>query len=78
MPTLTLSIPVELKQEMDGHPELNWSEIARRSIKEKLELLKRMDKLLEKSTLTEEDAIRIGRKINKAAAKKFFAKLAIQ
>jgi len=72
MVSITLAVPVELKTEMDKHPEMNWSEIARQAIKEKLVILKKMDILLSKSTLTEKDALELGRKVNKALAKKIF------
>ncbi|MEK6939260.1 MAG: hypothetical protein AABX31_00885 [Nanoarchaeota archaeon] len=70
MVSITLAVPAELKTEMDKHPELNWSEVARQAIKEKLMLLAKMDKLLSKSKLTEEDALELGRKVNKAVAKR--------
>ena len=68
MPNITLSIPQELKQKMDDLPELNWSETVREFLSEKVKralLLKRLDKLLENSELTEEDCIRLGRKAKK-------------
>jgi len=41
-------------------------------IKSNKKLLDLFDKLLEKSTLTEEDALRLGRQINKNATRKFY------
>ena len=38
--------------------------------KKREELLKRMDKMFAKSKLTEEDTIELGRKVNKAMAKR--------
>lgn len=73
MVSITLSVPEELKKEMDIHPEMNWSEIARQSIREKIMVLKKMDMLLAKSKLTEKDALKIGKKVNRAVAKKFLA-----
>ncbi len=73
MVSITLSVPEELKTEMDLHPEMNWSEIARQAIREKLVILKKMDLLLTKSKLTEKDALEIGKKVNKAVAKRFLA-----
>lgn len=70
MVSITLSVPEEMKVEMDGHPELNWSEIARQAIREKLTLLKKMDLLLAQSRLTEKDAVNIARKVNKVVAKR--------
>lgn len=70
MVSITLSVPEELKSEMDLHPEMNWSEIARQAIKNKLGILKKMDALLAQSTLTAQDALSIGKKVNKAATKR--------
>ncbi len=71
MVSMTLAIPREMKIEMDEHPEINWSEIARQAIQQKLVLLEHMDKLLAKSKLTEKDALELGRKVNKAVARKY-------
>ena len=73
MVSITLSVPEELKNEMDEHPEMNWSEIARQAIKEKLTILRKMDIILKESKLTEKDAVNIGRKVNKAVAKRIGA-----
>lgn len=73
MVSITLSVPEELKTDMDKHPEMNWSEIARQAIRDKLIILKKMDLVLSKSKLTEKDALDIGKKINKALAKRFIA-----
>jgi len=69
MVSVTLAVPKEMKVEMDRHPELNWSEIARQAIRQKIDLLKKMDILLAKSRLTEKDALELGKKVNKAVAK---------
>lgn len=71
MVSMTLSIPKEIKKEMELYPEINWSAVARAAILRKIEILKEMDKILEKSNLTEEDALALGRKITKKAAQRF-------
>lgn len=67
MPNMTLAIPDELRNKMERFPEMNWSEVARQAITEKVRILSEMDRLLSKSTLTEDDALILGRKINKRA-----------
>ncbi len=50
MPNLTLSVPEELKKQMEEFKEINWSEVARESIRKraaKLALLKALDALIE-------------------------------
>ncbi len=71
--TLTLAIPPKLKKEMKEFREVNWSEFVRQDLEariRKLRLLRRFDELTKNSTLTEEDAIRIGREINKGISKR--------
>lgn len=70
MVSITLSVPEEMKFDMEKHPEMNWSEIARQAIRERLIILKKMDFLLSKSKLTEADAIELGKKVNRAVSKK--------
>ncbi len=65
MASLTLSVPENLKHKMESFKYINWSAVARAAIISKLQLLEKMDKLLSKSALTEEDTIRIGRTIKK-------------
>ncbi len=65
MASLTLAIPTGLKHEMDEFKYINWSEVARVAIIDKVLLLKKMDKLLSKSALTEGDAVKYGRLIKK-------------
>ncbi len=73
MASLTLAIPKELKEEMEKHKEINWSEIARQAIMQKLALLAKMDELLKKSKLTESETIKLGRKVNKKIAERLNA-----
>jgi len=73
MPNLTLSIPEELKKEMDELPETNWSVLVREFLTEKIKralLLKKLDKMLENSELTEEDCLRLGNEVKQKAWKK--------
>jgi len=71
MVSMTLSIPQELKKEMEQYPEINWSVVAREAIKRKITILHKINTLLAKSELTENDALAFGRQITKKAAKKF-------
>lgn len=71
MPTITLAVPEELKNEMDDAKEINWSEVARAAIKEKIMQLKLFKAITAKSRLTEKDALELGRKINKAMHERY-------
>ena len=71
MPTLTLAIPKELKSEMESLPELNWSEIARKAISEKVAEYKMFKSIVAKSKLTEKDALELGREVNKGLHERY-------
>jgi len=70
MTNMTLAIPEELHKLMKKHQETKWSEVARQALWTQAKKLEWMDKMLARSMLTEEDALEIGRKINKGIAKK--------
>ena len=57
---MTLSIPNDIYQKLKKHPEIKWSEIARRAIIEYLHNLEIVDEVVSKSQLTLEDADSIG------------------
>ncbi len=68
-----MAIPASLKKEMRAIRGVNWSEETRQLLEDRIKRLKflqELDELTKHSTLTEEDAIEIGRKINKGVARK--------
>jgi len=66
MPTITLSVPEDLKRDMDESKEMNWSAVARAAIKSKVAQLRILKAISAKSKFTEKDALELGRKINKS------------
>lgn len=68
MVNMTLSIPTELKQKMDSFAEINWSAVAREAFDEKIKDLEFIKRFKTKSTLTEADAIKLGKELNKGLA----------
>jgi len=70
MVNITLSVSDELKREMEQFPEMNWSEIARAAIKQRVIMLEQFKKFTKNSTLTDEDALRLGRKVSEALARR--------
>ena len=70
MTNITLAVPEDIKKEMEKFPEINWSAIAREAIKKRVELLKKFREFTKDSTMTEEDAIRFGREVNKRVSKR--------
>ena len=59
MPTVTVSVDEQLKRQMEKHPEINWSEVTRQAIEEKISELELLDELTADSTLSAEDAAEI-------------------
>jgi len=70
MPTITVNVDDDLKERMDRHPEINWSEVTRQAIQEKIEALEVMDELTSESELTERDVQEIADKINESGRKR--------
>ncbi|MBX0297669.1 hypothetical protein [Haloarcula nitratireducens] len=64
MPSITVNVDDDLKARMENHPEINWSEVTRQTIQEKIEALEVMDELAGQSELTENDVQELAEKIN--------------
>ena len=71
MVTMTLAISKELKDQMEEFPEINWSEVARQAFKQKIKDLDFLRKFKSDSTMTEEDALKLGRELSKKLAKRY-------
>ncbi len=70
MSSLILAIPDDLKAKMKRFPEINWSEVARQAIAEKMHTLEQMQRLLSKSALTESETVILGRQIKRRVLQK--------
>ena len=73
MSNITLSVPSEIRDDMKHFPEVRWSEVARKAILDKLEILHLTERLAKKSKLTQKDVDEFSKKIKSAAAKRFLA-----
>ncbi|MBM3282375.1 MAG: hypothetical protein FJY86_03480 [Candidatus Diapherotrites archaeon] len=71
MVNMTLTIPEPMHKDMKQFPEIKWSEVARKAIAEKLELLRMADKIARKSKLTEKDVREFSDRIKESASKRF-------
>ncbi len=73
MRTVTLSVPNPLKEHMNEYPEINWSEVSREELRNKLTRFLLVKSISSKSKLSEEEAIefavKMGRKIKKGRFK---------
>jgi len=68
---VTFAVPKELHEIMKRHPEIKWSEIARRAMWEyarKLELLERITK---ESRLSVEDVLELDKKVKAGLGRKY-------
>ena len=73
MPNMTLAIPVDLKEKMDHFKEINWSEVARQAINQKVLFMEKMNKLFSKSKLNEADIEKYTSQIKKSVLRKYKA-----
>ena len=73
MTTITLAVPSELKDKMEKFPEMNWSEVARQAFMQRIKDLEFLKKFKSDSTLTEEDALRLGKEVSKALSSRLRA-----
>jgi hypothetical protein len=71
MTNMTLSIPEELRKRMIKFSEIRWSEVARKSIEQRVNDLEVMNKIASKSKFTKKDAEELSKKINSRMAKRF-------
>lgn len=67
MPSITVNVDDDLKERMERHPEINWSEVTRQAIREKVEHLDLLDELTADSELTEADVEEIAAEIDARA-----------
>lgn len=74
MVSITLSVPKDMKIEMESFQEINWSEVARQAIRKKLQMLEKFREFTEQSTISDKDALEFGAKVSKRALDKTKAK----
>jgi hypothetical protein len=70
MPELKVIIPEELWRRMVSFG-IDWNAITRDLLKKKVNELSEMKYIVSKSKMTEDDALELGRKVNRSLAKRF-------
>jgi len=73
MANVSISVSDELKEKMARFPSINWSVVGREAIAQKIKDLEFLLEFKSNSTLTEEDALRLGAEVNATLAKRFAA-----
>ena len=74
MVSITLSVPEDMKQEMDTFQDINWSAVARQAIKKKIFMLEKFKQFTKDSDFSEEDALILGAEVSKKALEKHKAR----
>jgi hypothetical protein len=70
MANITLSIPDDVHTEMKRFSEVRWSEVARKAIIDKVQMLKMTEKIASKTKLTQKDIDEVSQKIKAAVTKR--------
>jgi hypothetical protein len=71
MANITLSIPEDLKKEMEKFPEINWSEVARDSIKKKIAQLSFLKGFRMDSEITADEALKLGKEVSRSLVNRY-------
>ncbi|MDD9954204.1 MAG: hypothetical protein OXR66_07780 [Candidatus Woesearchaeota archaeon] len=71
MVNMTIAVPAELKERMDCEETVNWSAVARESFEQRLHDLAFLREFSKKSTMTEDDAVQLGKRVNKRVSAKY-------
>jgi hypothetical protein len=74
MVNLSIAVPEELKRRMDAHDTVNWSAVARHAFEERIRDMEFIQQFTKHSTMTEKDAVRLGRELKKRAEKRIRTK----
>ncbi|MFP4051616.1 MAG: hypothetical protein ACLFVB_07760, partial [Thermoplasmata archaeon] len=71
MSEIKVKIPDDLKKEMDKIHYIDWSNVARDSIRKKITELSILNSISSKSEITEEDAKELGKEVNKSLHERY-------
>jgi len=66
---ITLTVPEDLKSEIQKHKEVNWSEVTRKAMKEHLRKIHLAEAIASKSKLTKKDIEELDKLVKKGIAK---------
>ncbi|RJQ19761.1 hypothetical protein C4580_04925 [Candidatus Woesearchaeota archaeon] len=69
MANITLTIPEDLRTELQKHKEVNWSAVMRRAMVEHLRKLHIAEAIASKSKLTQKDITELDKLVKKGIAK---------
>jgi len=67
MPIVPVEVDEDLERQMERHSSVDWDEIARAAIRERVETLELMDELVDDVDLSERDAAELADTIDEIA-----------
>lgn len=68
---VTFAVPEELHEIMRRHPEIKWSEIARKAMWEYARKLELMQRIVSESKLSEKDVLELDKKVKAGFGRKY-------
>jgi predicted translin family RNA/ssDNA-binding protein len=68
---VTFAVPKELHEIMKRHPEIKWSEIARKAMWEYARKLELLERITEESRLSEKDVLELDKKVKAGLRRKY-------
>jgi len=68
---VTFAVPEELHEIMRRHPEIKWSEIARKAMWEYAQKLELMDRITDRSRLSEKDVLKLDKRVKAGLRRKY-------
>ena len=71
MVNVTFAVPEELHEIMRRHPEIKWSEIARKAMWEYARKLELMERITSESRLSEKDVLELDKKVKAGLRRKY-------
>ena len=71
MVNVTFAVPEELHEIMRRHPEIKWSEIARKAMWEYAQKLELMEKIVSDSRLSKKDVLELDKKVKAEMSEKY-------
>ena len=71
MVNVTFAVPEELHEIMRRHPEIKWSEIARKAMWEYAQRLELMERIVSGSRLSEKDVLELDKKVKAGLRRRY-------
>jgi len=68
---VTFAVPEELHEIMRRHPEIKWSEIARKAMWEYAQKLELMERIVSDSRLSEKDVLELDKKVKAEVSNRY-------